>query len=119
MGVRGIIIIIDTALPFVLKISSKHVLSHGRALALALHNCNGVIYKWQLHYLDDLIFVCCRPQELECTETLTTALDTCLELELGVPVVQNNAEGPATALIFLGIQVDTCARELSLPQPNS
>ena len=44
------------------------------------------------------------------------ALDTCLEL--GVPVAHNRVEGPATALIFLGTQVDTLASELSLQPPK-
>ena len=42
-----------------------------------------------------------------------TALDKCQEL--GVPVAFDKVEGPSPQLSFLGIHIDTCVNELSLP----
>lgn len=47
-----------------------------------------------------------------CAQALKTALDACQEL--GVPVAFDKVEGPSPQLTFLGIQIDTCANELSL-----
>ena len=65
---------------------------------------------WQLHYLDDFLFLG-SPGDMACA---TALLDTCRQL--GVPVATHKTEGPATQLTFLGIQVDTQAMSLSLPQ---
>ena len=36
--------------------------------------------------------------------------------ELGVPIADHKTDGPATCLVFLGIEVDTVTGELRLPQ---
>ena len=49
----------------------------------------------------------------------STSLHWRLEREckrLGVPLAAHKREGPATCLTFLGIQVDTVARKLTLPR---
>ena len=35
--------------------------------------------------------------------------------ELGVPIAGHKTEGPATCLVFMGIEVDTVANEFHLP----
>ena len=64
------------------------------------------------HYLDDFI-VLARPQSPDCQRDLSTLLEGCVEL--GVPIASHKTEGPATCLVFLGIEVDTVANELRLP----
>ena len=65
-----------------------------------------------LHYLDDYLFTG-DPSTSECEDVLQLALDLCERL--GVPVAEEKVEGPETSLVFLGIVVDTEARDLRLP----
>ena len=101
---------IDTALPFGLRSAPKIFSAVADALAWVLHD-RGV--SDQMHYLDDFLFLGL-PGDTTCAQALYQALDTCREL--GVPVAAEKVEGPATCLTFLGIQIDTHALELSLPQ---
>ena len=66
-----------------------------------------------LHYLHDYLFVGDSGMS-ECADALQLALRLCERL--GVPVGDEKVEGPLTSLIFLGILLDTEARELRLPQ---
>ena len=66
-----------------------------------------------LHYLDDYLFLG-DPGTSECADALRLALRLCEQL--GVPVAEEKVEGPLTSLIFLGILLDTEARELRLPE---
>ena len=61
-----------------------------------------------VHYLDDFLFWA--PDCLTCSLTLETAAR--LSARLGLPVEPSKAEGPATSLTFLRIEVDTVSREL-------
>lgn len=101
---------VDIALPFGLKSAPKIFSVFADALAWILHS-RGVA--WQLHYLDDFLFMG-SPADKSCAKALEVALNTCREL--GVPVAAHKTEGPATQLRFLGIQVDTLAMTLSLPE---
>lgn len=65
------------------------------------------------HYLDDFITVG-KPQSSECASNMEIALSTCAEL--GVPVASEKVEGPATCLEILGIEIDTVAMEIRLPE---
>ena len=65
-----------------------------------------------VHYLDNFMFMG-PPTSNACDKALATALQTCREL--GVPV-ETQTEGPASLLTFLGIQIDTEATTLSLPE---
>ncbi len=56
--------------------------------------------------IDESLFVATSQQAAEAS--LSIALRMCLELEF--PVATEKTEGPATSLVFLGIQFDTCAR---------
>ena len=65
------------------------------------------------HYLDDFITVG-RSGSLECQENLGAMLRTCEAT--GTPIDPGKTEGPCTTLVFLGIEVDTVAMQLRLPQ---
>ena len=66
-----------------------------------------------MHYLDDFLTV--GPAESDvCERNLEVLKSTCKDL--GVPLKLEKVEGPATTLVFLGIQLDTVAGVMSLPQ---
>jgi len=66
-----------------------------------------------LHYLDDFLLLG-PPASPHCQEALQATLKLCRDL--GVPVADEKTEGPATTLTFLGIEIDSCHRQLRLPQ---
>ena len=68
--------IIDTALPFRLRLAPKIFSPFADALAWVLWR-RGV--KWPLHYLDDILFLG-RPGTEECKRALGLALATCSQL---------------------------------------
>jgi len=101
---------VDTTLPFGLISVPKLFSAVADALQWIMEQ-NGV--PGLLHYLDDfLIFGA--PDSPECHRALEQALWLC-EL-LGVPVAKLKTEGPATIIVFLGIELDTMARILCLPE---
>ena len=102
-------IYIDPMLPFGLRSAPKNF----NAVTDALHwylGYRGIVHLF--HYLDDFI-VLAPPQSPDCQRDLSTLLEVCVEL--GVPITSHKTEGPATCLVFLGIEVDTVANELRLP----
>ena len=101
---------VDTALPFGLRSAPKIFSAFADALAWVMQS-RGI--KWQLHYLDDILFLG-PPGSSVCATALQQALDTCSYL--GVPVATHKSEGPTTRLTFLGIQIDTEEMSLSLAQ---
>ena len=66
-----------------------------------------------IHYLDDYLLMA-----PPCTDECGSALRTCLRMceSLGVPMADHKISGPATVLSFLGIEIDTDAGALRLPQ---
>ena len=66
-----------------------------------------------LHYLDDFL-VLGPPGTPVCGEALATTLALCAEL--GFPVADDKTEGPATVLMFLGIEIDTIQQQVRLPE---
>ena len=102
-------ILIDTALPFGLRSAPKIFSSVADAL-LWVMRWRGV--KRGIHYLDDFFFVGA-PDSTECADALRTALQVCSEL--GMPVALEKLEGPATAISFLGIYLDSTLMQLKLP----
>ena len=101
---------IDPMLPFGLRSAPK--IFH--AIADALEWClrkEGIRHTF--HYLDDFIVIG-PPQSAECPEALQTMDRTCAHL--GVPVAAHKCVGPATCLTYLGIEIDTVAFQLRLPQ---
>ncbi|XP_055346824.1 uncharacterized protein LOC129594230 isoform X1 [Paramacrobiotus metropolitanus] len=67
-----------------------------------------------LHYMDDFFFVG-KSKSAECTnivQLFIAAAD-----RLGIPLATEKAEGPATKLTFLGVELDSVACTIALP-PN-
>ena len=50
----------------------------------------------------------------QCSGDLQTVLSTFSKL--GLPVAENNLEGPSTCLTFLGFELDSRAMEMRLPK---
>ena len=65
------------------------------------------------HYVDDFVFVG-PPRSPKCSRDLQLFVDTCSEL--GIELAVDKTEGPSTCLTILGIEIDTMAMELRLPQ---
>ena len=98
---------VDTRLPFGLRSAPKIF----NAVADALHwimTHKGI--QNMIHYLDDFLMI-------EPPASKGHALSTALTIweSLGAPVAPNKAEGPATCLCFLGIELDTVHLTARLP----
>ena len=65
------------------------------------------------HYIDDFITMGAVGTQ-ECAENIRIMHETCREL--GVPVEEAKSEDPVSKLQFLGIELDSTAMELRLPQ---
>ena len=65
------------------------------------------------HYLDDFVVIG-PPGSSECAQSLETVLQGCADL--GVPLAGDKIEGPVPCLTFLGIEIDTEAKLVRLPQ---
>ena len=96
-------------LPFGLHSAPKLFTAVADALEWVVRN-SGVSHV--AHYLDDFVVLGC-PDSEECALNLQTVMQTCDIL--GVPLARGKTEGPSTALMFLGISIDTIAGSLSLP----
>ena len=102
-------VFVDGTLPFGLRSAPKIFNALADALSWILQQrgtCKVI------HYLDDFLLMG-KPQSGECTESLELTLQVCNQL--GVPLAMHKLEGPACALVFLGIMVDTVKMELCLP----
>ncbi len=91
---------IDTVLPFGLQSAPKIFTALADGLIWMMGH-NGAI-----HYLDDYLF-------FGRAGALQVALRVCEEV--GMPVAVHKTEGPSTALVFLGILIDTVKMEIRLP----
>ena len=100
---------IDTILPFGLRSALKIFNALADALQSITEQC-GISYLG--HYLNDFI-TADRPLSEECHINLALLTHLC-DL-LGFPMVSDKHEGPATCLIFLGVELDTIKLELRLP----
>lgn len=101
---------IDRTLPFGLRSAPKILSALTDTMMWILHN-RGV--KLALHYLDDFLLVG-PPSSHVCHEALATTMALCEEL--GFPVAPEKTEGPKTTITFLGIEIDSQAGQLRLPQ---
>ena len=102
-------IFVDPMLPFGLRSAPKIF----NAVADALHWClqrEGIQHI--LHYLDDFILVT-PPDSPEGDQAVATLNRLCATL--GVPLAEHKRDGPTTCLVFLGIEIDTVAMVLRLP----
>ena len=103
-------VLVDTCLPFGLHSAPKMFLARADAISWALYLLGVENF---LHYLDDFLFVG-PPASEQCLITLHTAIETCTIL--GFPVALLKVSGPVTVLTFLGIELNTVAWELRLPE---
>ena len=100
---------VDKALPFGLR--SAPILFTAVADALQwMMQARGVSFV--AHYIDDFITLG-SPSADECARNVQTMLQVCREA--GVPIEESKSEGPASALTFLGIEIDSVAMEIRLP----
>ncbi len=90
----------NTVLPFGLQSAPKIFTALADGLIWMMGH-NGAI-----HYLDDYLF-------FGRAGALQVALRVCEEV--GMPVAVHKTEGPSTALVFLGILIDTVKMEIRLP----
>ena len=101
---------VDPMLPFGLRSAPKIFNAVADGLEWYLR---GRRIRHVAQYLDDFIVIG-PPRSSECAEALATLDDVCSQL--GIPLAQHKRDGPTTCLTFLGIEVDTEAAELRLPQ---
>ena len=100
---------IDSALAFGLRSAPKFFSAVADAVQWILQS-KGISNS--LHYLDDFILVA--RQEDEATSQKKKLVS--LFEELGIPLELSKLEGPSQCLTFLGIEVDTVALQLRLPE---
>ena len=101
---------VDTALLFGLWSAPKIFTAVADALEWMV-KCESV--SSVIHYLDDFLLAG-SPGSLQCARDLNTLLSSFSHL--GVLVATQKLEGPTTCLTFLGIEIDTMALQLHLPQ---
>ncbi len=103
-------IYVDPMLPFGLRSAPKIFNAVADALNWCLEQAG---IRFISHYLDDIIIVA-PPHSVECEQAVHTLDTVCARL--GVPMAPHKRDGPTTCLIFLGIEIDTVAGELRLPE---
>ena len=101
---------IDTVLPFGLCSAPKIFNAVADALEWVVRE-NGI--REVCHYLDDFPVVG-TPGSEECANGLSTLVDW--TEWLGFPIVREKVEGHSTVLTFLGIEIDSNALVLRLPE---
>ena len=105
-------IFVDAALPFGLRSAPKVFNAVADAMEWMAKE-QGVSELW--HYLDDYI-TCGVAGSKECAANLLVLKKLCTFL--GIPLAEDKVEGPATCLVFLGIEIDTIKGEVRLPGPK-
>ena len=68
---------------------------------------------WIRHYIDDFIMLGARDRD-ECEQNFRLLKQVCEEA--GMPTEPEKDEGPATKLVFLGMELDSDKLEIQLPQ---
>ena len=101
---------VNTALPFGLR-SAPLIFTALADAAQWIMEKKGIVHLF--HYIDDFITVGA-PESSECADNAALMHDTCVML--GLPVEAEKDEGPATSITFLGIEIDSVATDIRLPQ---
>ena len=99
---------VDTALPFGLRSAPKIFSALADALQWVFEQHGLKV----LHYLDDFLILGV-PDTTEGQRALRRALDICARL--GIPIASHKTEGPVLIIVFLGIELDTKALTVRLP----
>ena len=100
---------VDTRLPFGARLAPLHFHKLTQAVKHIMQQqgaCDMVVY------LDDFLIIA--PTYEECRQNLNNLIK--LVRRLGFAVAWDKIEGPTRELIFLGIELDTIAMELRLPE---
>lgn len=100
---------LDTALPFGLRSAPKIFSAVADALQWVFEQQGLKI----LHYLDDFLILGV-PDTTEGQRALHRALEICARL--GIPIAPHKTEGLGLVIVFLGIELDTRALTLRLPE---
>ena len=101
---------VDTCLPFGLRSAPYLFNQFAEALQWILQNNYG--FECLIHYLDDYLII--TPANFsECHYLLTIFLRVCKLL--GIPVAFDKVEGPATLIVFLGLELDSVKQQIRLP----
>lgn len=74
--------------------------------------CNQAKHEGILAHGDDFLIVA-RPNSTQCARIVEVMVQVCKQL--GVPLASDKTEGPATKLVFLGIELDSISQTLALP----
>ena len=100
---------VDAALPFGLRSAPKifNAVADSLQWIFQRQGVKGI------HYLDDFLLFGA-PESHECRRALESVLET--SARLGVPIAAHKTEGPASVITFLGIELDTEAKTLRLPE---
>lgn len=101
---------VDTCLPFGLRSAPYLFNQFAEALQWILQN--NYDFRWLIHYLDDYLIIS-HTDSPECKHLLERFLRVC-EL-LGIPVAMDKVDGPATVIIFLGLELDSVLQQIRLP----
>ena len=104
--------LIDKVLPFGLRSAPIIFSAVADALQWIIQQ-KGVDHLY--HYLDDFIMMGA-PQSSSCQNNLALTLDTCKQV--GMPIEPEKTEGPATKITFLGMELDSVALTIRLPEPK-
>ncbi len=102
-------VFVDTTLPFGLRLAPLlfTALADAAQWVMKRHGTSHVF-----HYVDD--FITMGADLAECTRNNAVMHETCDKL--GLPPEPAKDDGPATCITFLGIDIDTVAMELRLPE---
>ena len=103
---------VDTALPFGLR-SAPLIFSAVADVLEWVMRQEGV--SWLAHNVDDFVTVVA-PRTQECQQNVDLMHEVCAKADM--PVEPEKDEGPATTIVFLGLELDSTAQEIRLPGDN-
>lgn len=103
-------IYIDKVLPFGLR-SAPVIFSAVADALLWMMRQRGV--SWAIHYVDDFLTIG-SPKSSECQTNMALMHETCTLA--GLPLEPSKTLGPLSTITFLGIELDSTAMEIRLPQ---
>ena len=101
---------VDTALPFGLRSAPLIFTAVADALEWVMRR-EGV--QWVAHYIDDFVTVGA-PGTQDCLQNVEVMHAVCTRVDM--PIEPEKDEGPATTIVFLGLELDSIAQEVHLPQ---
>ena len=101
---------VDTCLPFGLRSAPFLFNQFAEALQWILKSNYG--FRWLIHYLDDYLIMTTADHS-QCKQLLDRFLSVCASL--GIPVAMEKVDGPATIIIFLGLELDSNLQQIRLP----